>query len=167
MTATLEQRDRTAASPQEDTRPIKFYQLVMGRHMGDDPVTNTKRIWAFNQPGHNVVPSRDNLCKRFPNKFRLLTEGTTANVDPETLMRPGETLNEFANRMTELARVRGGGSAQSLTSNDPAPGTSLETFDGMTIAELKAYAESEEIDLGPATKKEDILRIVKASVTGG
>lgn len=37
---------------------------------------------------------------------------------------------------------------------------------GMTVAELKAYAEAEEIDLGDATKKEDLLRTIRESLTG-
>lgn len=34
-------------------------------------------------------------------------------------------------------------------------------FDSMTIAELKQHAEEEEVDLGMATKKAEILRLVR------
>jgi hypothetical protein len=38
-----------------------------------------------------------------------------------------------------------------------------KTVDEMTIDELKAYAESKGIDLGEATKKAEILAVVKGS----
>ena len=38
--------------------------------------------------------------------------------------------------------------------------------DMMTVAELRAYAEGKGIDLGTATKKEDILAAIKAGKQG-
>ena len=34
-------------------------------------------------------------------------------------------------------------------------------FDSMTVAELKQYAEEEEIDLGMVTKKAEILHLIR------
>ncbi|WP_438435412.1 DUF7210 family protein [Gorillibacterium sp. sgz500922] len=38
-----------------------------------------------------------------------------------------------------------------------------KAVDDMTVAELKAYAKAQGIDLGDATKKEEILAAVKAA----
>ena len=38
----------------------------------------------------------------------------------------------------------------------------VKTIDDMTVQELKAYAEENGIDLGDASKKEDILAVIKA-----
>ena len=39
-----------------------------------------------------------------------------------------------------------------------------EDFEKMTVAELKAYAEYNNIDLGEATKKADILKVITGRV---
>ena len=39
-----------------------------------------------------------------------------------------------------------------------------EDFEKMTVSELKAYAEDNDIDLGEATKKADILRVITGRV---
>ncbi|MCR8994483.1 hypothetical protein [Brevibacillus laterosporus] len=38
-----------------------------------------------------------------------------------------------------------------------------KTIDKMTVAELKEYANQHEIDLGEATKKDDILMVIKGA----
>ena len=42
----------------------------------------------------------------------------------------------------------------------PSAPTTLEDVNTMSVPELKAYAEKEKIDLGEATKKDDILEAV-------
>ena len=42
----------------------------------------------------------------------------------------------------------------------PEPTAGID-LDGMTVKELKAYAEAHDIDLGDATKKADILAVIK------
>lgn len=41
-----------------------------------------------------------------------------------------------------------------------------DELSGRTVAELRAMAEEDEIDLGGATKKEDILRIIREAYNG-
>ncbi len=161
MVATAEAPVAPASAPSQ--RHIYTNRLKAGRHIDNDADTGKPRIWDANTPGHNVVRSHIDLAKRWPEKFEKMDEGATANVDPETVMRPGETLNDFANRMQELSRVRSGGNTQ-LTSSPvtPAKGTDLSTFDAMTVAELRVYADAEEIALGNAKSKEDIVKLVKA-----
>ena len=44
---------------------------------------------------------------------------------------------------------------------DPAPQQEDDGLDGMTLAELKAYAETVGIDLGKATRKADIIAVIR------
>lgn len=45
--------------------------------------------------------------------------------------------------------------------------TGSKSLEDMTIAELKAYAAEKEIDLGVATRKDDILAAIKAAEAEG
>jgi hypothetical protein len=45
-----------------------------------------------------------------------------------------------------------------------APAEKEDEFSGMTLAELKKFAEDEEIDLGSATRKEDVLAAIHKAV---
>lgn len=53
-----------------------------------------------------------------------------------------------------------------LEEDEAATGNADKAIDDMTISELKAYAASAEpaIDLGEATRKEDILAAIKAAL---
>jgi hypothetical protein len=58
----------------------------------------------------------------------------------------------------KAAKATGWFSAPTLEGDDDADG---EGLNGNTVAELKAIAESEEIDLGDATKKADIVAAIE------
>ena len=45
--------------------------------------------------------------------------------------------------------------------------TGFDILDGMTVAELKEFAESNEIDLGNAKKKAEILAAIKDAIRDG
>lgn len=47
----------------------------------------------------------------------------------------------------------------------PAQTHGMDTLEGMTVEELRKYAAEEEIDLGPAKTKAQILEAIKASVS--
>jgi len=59
--------------------------------------------------------------------------------------------------------------------NNPAPAEEIfvgDGLDGMTISELRKFAEEEEIDLGSAVRKDEILKeirkqMVQSSVEAG
>lgn len=55
-----------------------------------------------------------------------------------------------------------GGIPQDVADADPGPG-GFENLEGMTVADLKDLAESEEIDLGGATRKMDIIVRIRAA----
>ena len=42
-----------------------------------------------------------------------------------------------------------------------------DEFSGMTVAELKKFAEGEEIELGSATRKESILKVIRDATKEG
>lgn len=58
--------------------------------------------------------------------------------------------------MVDWFKEHEGYSVTSETPEDP--------LDEMTVAELKAFAESKGVDLGKAAKKEEILTIIRAAV---
>lgn len=47
----------------------------------------------------------------------------------------------------------------------PAQTHGMDTLEGLTVEELRKYAAEEEIDLGPAKTKAQILEAIKASVS--
>lgn len=48
----------------------------------------------------------------------------------------------------------------------PVNNKPTDTYDEMTIDELRAWAEGEEIDLGGATKKADIIKVLRQHDVG-
>ena len=53
--------------------------------------------------------------------------------------------------------------SQEADDNGDGDGGGGKTIDDMTKAELKAYAESKQIDLGEAKKNADIIAVIKAA----
>lgn len=159
-------------------------RLVRGTHIGKDLKTGSERLYMCDEvlkrskqtghPGHDIVEQEVRghddpqlLSRRWPERFEMI-QGALFSGDPETQMKPDETLNQFAARMVELAKSRTITSAEVLNPTDSQPQTGgqakdLSTFDAMTVKELQAHAAGEEIDLKGATKKEEILNIIKAA----
>ena len=182
-TSTLDSAVATRPNPNAG-RKIYVSRLLHGRHEGCDPETGKTRQYHAGVPGRNIVRDYIDLAGRWPEKFeRVADEGGPA-PDPETTMQPGETLNAFALRIAELARTRGA-SITSAPVQTPQAGVSTgvppasadgnqgtfsitpsqyATFETMNSKDLIAHCEAEEIALKGATKKEDILKVLKGLV---
>lgn len=65
-----------------------------------------------------------------------------------------------ADRLTRAGCLREGVVAKSAKADDDGDG-----LDGMKLDELKALAVAEEIDLGEASKKADIVAVIRAART--
>lgn len=50
-----------------------------------------------------------------------------------------------------------------ISEESQEPEVEEKSIDKMTVAELKEYANQHEIDLGEATKKDDILAVIKGA----
>lgn len=168
---------------------VALNRLVRGTHVGTDLDTGKQRLYIANAVlertkqkaptvDHDIVKQEvkdENdpqlYYRRWPERFEPV-HGQAPTGDPELQMKPGETLNQFAARIGELAKKTvtteqvlspvqtQPNSAPPLTHLPPAD---MSTFDAMTVEELKAHAEGEEIPLGTATKKAEILKLVKAA----
>lgn len=54
-----------------------------------------------------------------------------------------------------------------LRESEPTKQETGKSVDDMTVSELKEYAEKHSIDLKGATKKDDILAVIKGGGAGG
>jgi len=94
---------------------------------------------------------------------------TAYNLDPHTAVRWVRRRKAFFNSPAdaEAARdVTGWSAPDTILPADGEAGEADQvelTFDNMTVAKLRAHAEASGIDLGDATKKADIIAVIKAS----
>ncbi len=73
----------------------------------------------------------------------------------------GTIVSDIIDTEKDLHKIFGGGRQFRRLHNTPTLGDSLES---KTIDQLKSLAEEEEIDLGGATKKSDILSRIQVAV---
>jgi hypothetical protein len=97
---------------------------------------------------------------------RTLETGRTYDV-------PGEVPRDVADDLVAggyAVPVGGPAKPAAKTPKTPAPPKGEDvpgSLDGKTVEQLLAYAVENELDLGGATKKADILAAIKAAETGG
>jgi hypothetical protein len=143
------------------------------RDVHGDMITITKRyqrgdIIETDQNLHALHDQADLMVQGFPGKFEDITTISDGLPSGELAFRPGETLQEYAVRVTALAAKEGAtakdGTPVMHAAKAPTPTkpvrTGAEAFKKMPVEELVSFAEQEEIDLKGASKKEDILRII-------
>ena len=90
-------------------------------------------------------------------------KGFTVGAEVKLASVPAVTHSEIAVK-AKCATLDSIGSEQERVEEGNKEGSEQERvdFDGMKVAELKAYAEENGIELGEATKKADILAAIKA-----
>jgi hypothetical protein len=123
----------------ENYNPIGIRYFADGIHIVND--VETEMI------GKNVIESNIDLCQRFnipgfPPKFEELYESYPSAGIPQAPSTDDFLIAELKSRGYEVSR---------------------DTLDTMNLKELTALAAEEEIDLKGATKKEDIIRIIRSS----
>ena len=140
-----------------------------------------QKTWRAGKQGEDVIDSPIDLEKRFngrgpgTRKFERIheVESTSPLVfRPET----GETIEQFQGRvaayaarsMTVTTTVVPQGLGAITGTEVGSASTVNRNFDVMSIQDLKTLAAEDEIDLKGATRRDDILKIIKAaSLTGG
>ncbi len=119
----------------------KFLILRGGKHQQfvPDPEVGKPKMVIYKKG--DIVDSEKDLCKMFNSrgvrKFRKMPDNTPAiraSSTPETELPEADVT------------------------------TVEDAFAGLTISALRAIAEEEEIDLGDATLKRDILQILRDSI---
>jgi hypothetical protein len=151
-------------------------------HRGDD---NPQLETALRE-ATDIIESEHDLCLLFnsrdtnalPKFERVLGDGAGSAVVPpgQLYQLPGESLDDFLKRVQEEARrlspaaeaaKEGFDTHKTDVGRYPKPVDYEDTYDEMTVDELKAHAASEEIPLGSAKSKKDIIAILRQHVPAG
>ncbi len=143
-------------------KPKQKYKLFFGGHVeGRGP---TRKMY---KPGDVIESSFDltTLNSKNPSaqkKFgRMYDDGSTDFTGPAIVRKSpmdrqdGESDADYSARLFKLA--------SELTAKAEAAKVDNEKLDRMTVAELKKYADDNEIDLDGAIKKDEILEIIRTS----
>lgn len=108
----------------------------VGLHIANDAV-GKERVY---KPG-DVVESSSDLSQRWPEKFE--------RVFDDVPVSKGENSP---------------GAGESNTSAPITPNNSVDTFDAMTLDELRKFAAEEEIDIRSAKTKAEAIKLIKAAI---
>jgi hypothetical protein len=114
----------------------------------------------------DIVESDHDLREEFPEKFMLVDELVVAQGSPFQ-RQPGETEEQFAERMVKIAErakaaAATGGEAAEKSKREKNAIAEDDTYTAMTIEELRKHAAEEEIDLGGARTRDQILRVLRS-----
>lgn len=146
------------------------YKVLVGKYVDDDPVRKDSTggsIDKMYQPGDVIETDKDLLKHNTPGappKFSRLDIDVSYLPSTSNIWDASkETLEQFVTRMK----------GNPLESNPPestnlvfgAAKAGVDSLNHMTINELRKYAEEEEIDLKNTTKKEEMIKIILATVT--
>lgn len=156
------------------------FQLLAGVHTEVDwakpPVLNhenksVRRTLEFRAGDGKLVLSPINLEERLVNKFRRVYDDPTKAYNPVMVAAQEDELTKLRAENAAL-RAQQGTNQPSLPSPTPvvlppsAAQGQTSTINEMSVEELRKFAEEEEIDLGRATRKEDVLKIIQKATSG-
>lgn len=105
-------------------------------------------IRMFDQPPHGPMGP----------KFQRLDEESTTHHG--LFQHAGESLPDFIKRCQDAQAQKELEAEQERASIN----TATDTFESMTVDELRKVAAEEEVDLGNARKREDIIRVLRGRV---
>jgi hypothetical protein len=112
------------------------FKVLNGKHSQDGKVYEAG----------SVIPSKRDLTKVFKNKFEKVASSTPSSKGREVLQQTSD---------------------EEETPQEPdeeAGGDWNAELDSMTIPELRKFALEEDIDLGTATKKEEIVNTIRSAL---
>lgn len=168
MAVTLNPIDNPAIAPNNKPPQVKLpwrLRVKAGFHFDND---RNGRMTMYS-PG-DVFLSRYNYAKKWPEKFERVADYVPLSGGDKQLTQDGEWTD--LEQMTEDSEVVSQSGQVLPDAGVPAPAQQTPpqkpprqeddaTLGQMTVNELKSYAEDEEIDLGTATRKEEILKIIR------
>lgn len=130
------------------------YKLIAGGHVQDDPGgkkdERTGRVVDCRFGPGDIVESKDNLAALWPEKFQPVFSEGVSGLDRQM----GESARQYAKRLQVMAQQAAKDADEELTS---------DTLENMTDKELKAYADENEINIGTAKTRADMLKILRAN----
>lgn len=131
------------------------YQLLAGEHLEPSPgVDGGVKI----RSGEFFESANNWYANRWPEKFRKV-DGEESS--PFTWNPQLESLEEFTKRAQQLHTVE---QAPTIPTPSQDVTASPVDLDLMTVKQLQVEAASAGIDLKGATRKEDILKIIKTAL---
>ena len=129
--------------------PARF-KLLAGIHAGRLP-DGTKHVFKAKEPDNNIITSDTDLEAQFgSDKYQ--------NID--RLGGSGPGADALKKRIKELEAELALAQGKPSVVNPMAK----EDLEEMTVPELRKFAEDMEIDLGTATRKEEIVNTIKAAM---
>lgn len=163
MTATLE-------------KPVRRFRVLRGIH------SEGGKVYGKGRPDGDVVETTNDLMKHNGDgqphewKFMDITFGT-----PESMPSKVDSLTKDNKRLRELLKAAGlseeeidgevaqqspntPSGVQAGPNSDDTPEATLEKLLSMTVAQLREYAEDNEISLGGATRKDDIVTAIQEAL---
>ncbi len=159
------------------------FVVFQSNHVQFDPETGKDRM--YNSSSGPFMSDKDLLLLNGPGmspKFGV--HGVSSvGADPNVTIRPGESVKDFAARVAAFAA-----SAAPATSTTPADtkglfqedreaaekakaqrDASLQTkiagLNALSVEDLRSLAAAEEIELHGASKKEDVVKVVRAALS--
>lgn len=147
------------------------FQLLAGRHAEgraprprpDGTMTeNTQHVYKWNEPGNSIIETDIDLATKFnapgAEKFRLILDDDYRQSErvpqqPTTTATPGLQVQP---------------TSPPIPTNHPRPvppgepkAPTLKDLESLSLKELQALAEEEEVDLKGASRKEDAIRVLR------
>ena len=133
----------------EDGRPIM-------NHPDGQPLLTKSHMYRYNEPGNNVVRSKEDLVKKFGEKFSYLS-GNPNMIDAKSvanrqLVSENEELRRKVREQTEM-----------LASLQPKPEkfSTVSGLEGMTAKQLAEYCSDNEIEAKGCKTKDDYLAAIQ------
>ncbi len=130
---------------------MAYYRVIKGRHLEfQDGSQGDRRVSKIYDTGE-IVESAVDLCEAFN---QVDEQGVPRSIKFERVDSVGRPLAK--------RKVKPKVSQQQQQSEPASDG-----LDGLTIEELRKFAAEEEVDLGDAKKKEDIIEAIRETVQIG
>lgn len=170
--------------PQESVKLVGRFRLLRGTHFENktkinrgDVFESKSNLLRFNSAGSirfERVGSGSKLTKDVYGTKGKATQGTVSpsyEHDQQKLLQQDKLLSEKDKEIErlklELANRNASYTVDDLVNQEEedllGDDDPTAIFDSMSLQELKAHAEAEEIDLGGATKKQDIIDVLRAA----
>jgi hypothetical protein len=140
---------------------LRIGSYVMADPSGAKAQDNSGRPADFTVWPPAVIETDVDLEARFGSQKFQRIHDDDGTVPGRFVYDPArETIDEF------IARVKAGsddGAEGEPAQVEPSPDETTKLLETMTVKELQGMAEDSEIDLKGATRKEDIIRVIKSS----
>lgn len=134
------------------------YRLLAGSHVQNDANGKEDMFRAYPARSREyprglqpIIESSVDLCRRFnkpgfPKKFERVPQSTPTSLPDKLVREEEETEEEFFEETVA-----------------PSMDQVIASIDNMTVEQLKAFADEEEIDLSTAKTKAEIVKVIKST----